>query len=228
MKGYFAVLLVITSIQAFNSCSRENELTNVTSLTYKLDLEITSDTIDPLTAEYLLQKFGDSLIMSINKEGSIRFDYYGSGEQGYDFNLFNVRTNHFYAKWKNLDTLYHYDANSNILKLVEMNHLNNQSINSINCKVLQIKGVDKEYPNYYVNQTFYYNSDTLQINPKKYKRYKEFFFYNYLLKSNSLYLKKVLEMPEYRLTYTLINTDKNKSMDIDRFNPPNNITMKEF
>lgn len=228
MKNYISILIFTTYLITCFSCSQEDTKENITSLVYKLDIEVISDTINPAVSEYLLQKHGDSLIMSINGEGSIRFDFIGSGKNGYDFNLFDINTNQYYGKWKHIDTLYYYDVSHNILKLVERKSLDNQIVNSINCQVLEFKGVDEEHPSYYVNQTFYFNSDTLEVKSEKYRRYKEFFFDEYLLASNSFYVKKVIEMPEYRLTYTLINNYKNRSMKQTEFNPPKNIPLKEM
>ncbi len=221
----FAIILVVISCNSFPQKTKPN---NTLSITYKLDVKIISDSIPTYVSNYLLQKFGDSLKILINKDGSIRFDYFGNGKNGYEFNLYDIKTNHYYAKWKNNDTIYHYNVNSNTLKLIERKKLKPQKVNSLDCQVLKYKAVDSLHPNYIVNQTFYYNKGILKITPETYKHFKEFYFYDFLNESECMYVKKIIEMPEYRLTYALMNYKRNVKLNSNAFKIPNDLPLKEF
>ena len=229
MKLFRPPILIISLIvsMAFFSCV-SNKPAQIVSLTYKLDLEILTDTLDVRHSDYLRQKFGDSLKLYINKDGSLRFDFFGNGANGYEYNLYNINTNHYYSKWKHLDSVYHYNVNTNTLKLSAKKILPSERINSIDCQVIKYEATDSLHPEYYVNQTYYYQRDSLKVESRKYKKYKEFFFYDYLSEANCWHLKKVLEMPEYRLTYSLIRINHNDKINPAKFEPPVESPLKEY
>ena len=216
----------LTLFVSIVSCS--SQAIEVRSLTYELDVEITSDTIDEYYADYLLQRYGDSLMISFNNEGSMRFDYFGSGENGFEYGLFNITDNHYYGKWKNLDTIYHYNVSENILGLSEKLQLQKRTMNSVECEVLQFNGSEKTFEEYQVNQTYYFNRDTLKIDPEPYKDYNEFFFDDYLKETQCFYLKKITNYAEYRVTYTLIRNNTRNMVEKDRFELNERFPFKEI
>lgn len=173
MKKHFTFILLISLLF---SCKVKKE--EIKYITYKIDIEITNDTLDKVVSNYLLQKYGDSLQIMFDNKGNINFKYYGSGDFGYDVNIYNIKENNFYAKWKNIDTAYYYNVNKNILDLIEKNHLESQEVNEVICNVIEFKGLDS-YSRDTINQIFYYNKNYLAIDCEKYKSFKEFFFYDY-------------------------------------------------
>ncbi len=200
----------------------------VRTLTYEMGVEIVSDTLNPRVKEYLLQKFGDSLVMSLDDLGNIRFDYYGSGGSGYDYSIYNVESNHYYTKWKSLDTAYHYNVGMNTLQLDEVKHLKKKKVNGVKCEVVEFQAHDKTFPRFYVNQVFYYNPDSLKVDIEQYEMLKEYFFYDYLKITNCMYFKKVIKMPDYNLTYTFLREGEKEVNGGRLFKVAKHVPLQEY
>ena len=226
LKHSYLPFLFIFSIMF--SCADLNTQSKATILTYDLKLEITSDTLPEPFSDYLFQKFGDRLRMTFDSLGNIRMDYFGSGDYGYDYQIYDHASNQLYGKWKNLDTLYYYGVSENILELTSKNQLRDSVINGVKCRAIQYNAVHKTNPNDRANQTFFYRPDTLRIDYKKLLQHKEFFYSDYLDHARVMYLKKITEMSGYSLTYTLTAHNENVWVNSDLFSIPNHLPQKEF
>ncbi|MFK7747786.1 MAG: hypothetical protein AB8B65_05325 [Kordia sp.] len=191
-------------------------------ITYKIELTFKKE--DVPNKAYIAQKFGDTLKIFYNKKGDIHKKYIGSGAQGYDFHTYKTNTNNFYAKWENIDTLYHYNVNENILTFLSKESGTSEAILNKPSKYILIKGYVAE-TNEMVHQKFYYTGFPY-LNPALFKNFKEFFLDEILKTSKSPFLKKTLEMDDFIITYTVIKIER-KFLSPKIFKLPKNIPQKK-
>ncbi|MEO8149296.1 MAG: hypothetical protein ABI723_16745 [Bacteroidia bacterium] len=121
--------------------------------------------------------------------------------------LYNKKENKTYIKRNQSDTLYWFDCGKAAQKMLKL---------EINPKKEKILGIDcDELVTYYNNKTvsFYFNSDTLKINPEWYK---DFTLSNKNLttqKMKAVYLKYKIEYPDFYFTVTATSISKQKIDD---------------
>ena len=100
--NYKLLYFLITTLIVLSFATAKKSFEGV--ITYKTDIRFKKENVQ--YQDYLQQKFGDTLKVFYNEKGDIYKKYYNTGERGYDFNLYLTSNNHYYAKWKNLDTIY--------------------------------------------------------------------------------------------------------------------------
>ncbi|MEM6718048.1 MAG: hypothetical protein AAF611_01910 [Bacteroidota bacterium] len=174
--------------------------------------------------EYIIEKFGDTMQMFYNKKGDIHRRYKGTGPRGYDFHTYRTNTNNYYAKWKNLDTLYFNNVKENILKFIDKEVGTSTPILNKPSKYILIRGYVPK-TNEMVNQKFYYTGYPY-LDPKLYKNYKEFFTDEILQATKSPFLKFELELDDCFIIYTAISVEK-RSVNPKIFKIPKNIPHKK-
>lgn len=222
----------MATIALFNivsSCDKKEEKISVDSLTYSVNVEILSDSLTEGWKEYLLQKFGDSITFLMFPNGSIWFEYYGSGERGYDYQFYDANKAQFNAKWKNIDTIYYYSTKENILNLKSKSTPIDTMLHGVKTKRGCFTGNDKTLEtDYTVRQMFYYIEDSLKTDSKLYKDFKDFFFSDYLTHAKALFTYKVTDFPEYRLIYKLIDFKPGIKIEPSKYLLPDNLPRREL
>lgn len=175
---------------------------------YKNEYIIKTDKVD---STYLDKIFGKTANLSF-KEGNY-LELYDGGfmlEQ-----LYNKHDNKTYYKKNQSDTLYWFDCGMPEQKILKF---------EINPKKEKILGIDcDELVTYYDNKTvsFYFNPDTLKINPDWYKN---FTISNKNLntqKMKAVYLKYKIEYADFIATVTATSIIRQK-IDDELFSVPNN------
>ena len=188
-------------------------------ITYKVSVNFIEN--DSPDKEYFEQKYGDTLKVYFNKNGDIFKKIIGSGEYGYDFNLYLNRENNYYAKWKNLDTLYYYNVSEE--NLTELSRETGRIDDKIN--YFKIKGIE---PNsrQIVTQKFYYTGSPY-LNGKLFQKFSDFFTDEYYQLSNSPFLKLELDLGNHIITYEAVKIES-KKLDDSIFTFPSSIPKKRY
>lgn len=167
-------------------------------LTYDNSLEILDDSKPESVKNYLFQKYGDSLEIVYDKFGNIRMDYFGSGAKGMSHNFYNAEKHINCAKWKNIDTLFYYDASINEYHLDSTNRIDTP--NGFILKYYSQNHAD----GFGIVQEAHYINDSLHIDPELYKNFKDFSFYEIQADAKLLPVKTILTLEGIRITRNLI------------------------
>ncbi|MGH1383377.1 hypothetical protein [Kordia sp.] len=212
--------IITISILSTSFCWSQESFEGI--ITYKIELTFKKKNVEH--KDYIAQKFGDTLQVFYNKKGDVHKKYLGSGARGYDFHTYIASTNNYYAKWKNLDTLYYYNVQENVLKFVSRESGISDPIFNKLANYITIKGYEP-LGDEMVTQKFYYTGFPY-INPELFKNFKEFFSYDFLKTTKSPFLKKVLDLKTFIVTFTAIKVER-KFLSPKLFKLPPNIPRKK-
>lgn len=215
------VFLFITIIAfCISSCKSEKSFEGV--ITYKVNVTFTNKNMPH--QKYLTEKFGDTLKVLFDTQGNLFRKYIGTGPNGYDFHIYNVNTNNFYGKWKNLDTLYYYNAKKNVLAFIDREIGISDTIFNKPSKYILIKGYIPETGEK-VTQKFYYTGFPY-VNPKLLQNFKDFFTDEIFKTTKSPFLKYELLMDDCLVTYSVLSVER-KKLNPTIFKIPDNIPLKK-
>ena len=215
--------ILIITIAAFCCISYTYQGSFEGVITYKVDVVFTNK--DLPYREYFEQKFGDSLEVFYSKKGDILRKFHNAGERGYDFNLYLNSNNNYYSKWKNLDTIYYYQANDPFIKLISIDTGNQDQILGYTCNSIVVKGIDT-IGQQKVIQTYYYSGEPY-LDPELFQNYKDFYAYDIFKRTESPFLKLELDLDGYIVTYTAIKIE-HKSLNKKQFDLPIDFAFKEY
>jgi len=215
-----ALFVLITF--CLTSCAQSNKSTNTRVLTFDTKLEILDDSKSESTKNYLNQKYGDSVNVTYDSRGNIRTDYLGSGEMGLIYNFYNSERRLSYTKWKNLDTLYYYDATINEYPLDSVKR--NTTPNGF---VLTYYS-QNPYAEGDIIQEFHFLNDSLVVNAKLYKDFKDFSFGEIIADSKRLPIKTVSTVEGIRITRNLLRVEHIEDPKKSFFEPNTGIPLKEL
>ncbi len=185
MKIFFLLL----SIQILNSCSSDKKSFEGI-ITYRTEVSFKKDKVQ--NQEYLEEKFGDGLKVYYNERGDIFKKFLKTGERGYDFNLYINSNNHYYAKWKNLDTIYHYNVKNQSLDFVSKTTGKSERILGRECDFIQIEGFEP-IGKQSVIQKYSYNG-LPYLNPQLFNNFDDFYTNDLIDKAKSPFMKMELDL----------------------------------
>lgn len=182
--GLFAIIIVCLS-----AGFRGNRGYFEGKITYRNEYIIKNKKVDSVT---LAKAFGKTATL-LFKNGNYleRYDDGSMMEQ-----LYNRHDNKVYIKQDESDTLYWFDCGIQGQKMLKFEIIPHEE---------KILGIDcDELVTYYKNKTvsFYFNPDTLNINPEWYKEFTAYNKHFNTGKMKSLYLKYKIEYPEFTVTVT--------------------------
>lgn len=158
---------------------------------------------------YLLKKWGDTLVVYHNVSGSYKKKYLGAEPLGFDWNIYNHNTNSFYSKYHSMDTVFYYDCSTAYFNLVSFSDgapttVNGQQYPSIVLELAPPKDVGK------VTEVFSYDS-SLRLNPKHYANFNDGFLNKIYQKSKSHFIQWSLEEEGlYKVTFTAVEVMRQK------------------
>jgi hypothetical protein len=181
---------------------------------YKNEYIIKTNKVDSV---YLDKIFGKTADLSF-KEGNY-LELYDGGfmlEQ-----LYNKHDNKTYVKRNESDTLYWFDCGTQGQKMLKF---------EINPKRENILGIDcDELVTYYDNKTvsFYFNSDTLRINPEWYENFTTSNKNLNTQKMKAVYLKYKIEYADFIATVTATSITRQKIDDKSFSIPKNKILIED-
>jgi hypothetical protein len=188
------ILSVLVLLVYLTSCGLKMKSNDTRILTYSIELEILSDTIPKDAKAYLNQKHGDSVQITYDSRGNIRMNYFGSGSSGMEYNIYNAQKHLMYAKWKNRDTTYYYNT------IINEYHLDStQRIEESNRFILKYYS-QNPHANGNIIQEFQFINDSLIVNSKLYKDFKDFAFADIIKESKLLPIKTIMTTESIRLT----------------------------
>jgi len=192
-------------------------------ITYKTEIMFKKENVQ--YRAYFEQKFGDTLKVFYNEKGDIFKQFFNTGERGYDFNLYLNSNNHYYAKWKNLDTIYHYNVSEQTLEFVKKSKGRSETILGKECNYLQIEGFE---PNgkQSVIQKYIYNGYPY-LDPELFRNFEDFYFNDLIDKAKSPFMKMELDLGDYIVTYTAIKIEQIE-LNNSIFKIPYNVPLKEY
>ena len=191
-------------------------------LTYTVKLEIPDELPNDERKKDLFNKFGHTMTITYDGKGNFRKDYIGSANGGYEYQLYNTKSNNFYSKWKSVDTLVFYNMRNNTLQLISKNPGIPQNINGIECESVHYHGLDMSpvaSSDYHIKLSWFFKRDSLFINPHHYANYKEYFYHDYLSFAQAAYLKHIIETPEMILTFQLQKVEPGFSLTAESYIP---------
>ena len=204
-----SILLGLSIIIACSSTKKTNDQDYFEGkIMYKNEYIIKTNKVD---SAYLDKIFGKTADLSF-KEGNY-LELYDGGfmlEQ-----LYNKHDNKTYVKRNLSDTLYWFDCGTPGQKMLKF---------EINPKRENILGIEcDELVTYYANKTvsFYFNSDTLRINPEWYKNFTTSNKNLNTQKMNAVYLKNKIEYADFIATVTATSITWQK-IDDKLFSVPKN------
>lgn len=216
------IQLFIVCIILLSACKEIKNQSFTGMLTYSVKVEILNDSIPSYAKKYLNQKYGDSVEMTYDANGSIRMQYFGSGGFGYEYQIYDNNSKTVYSKWKGLDTLYFYRVTKNPLSLISMEKKIEGEQILINLKSFDtISGMK-------ANQKFYFIKDSLNVDPNLYKGYNDFFRFKILNESKHHPIKTELESDDLRLTRSLISVNQMKNVGNEFFKIPKDLPRKKY
>lgn len=111
MKYQFIIVILLIGINKKSTCQDIFE----GIITYKTETQLKKKN-HPYN-EYFSQKFGDTLRVSISKNGNMKREYLGSGGLGFDWAIYNQEKNEFYSKWKSMDSIFYYNCSETVTEL---------------------------------------------------------------------------------------------------------------
>ena len=188
-------------------------------ITYKVSTEFKEENFPD--QEYFEGKYGDTLKVYYNKNGDLYKKVIGSGEFGYDFNLYVNKENNYYSKWKSLDTLYYYNVSEETLNEISRE---NGEINE-KTSYFTIKGVE---PNsgQIITQTFYYTGSPY-VKKDLFLNFFDFFTNDFYKLSNSAFQKLELDLGNHTVTYEALKIES-KELDNRLFSVPSDLPKKKY
>ena len=192
-------------------------------ITYKTEIRFKKENVQ--YREYFEQKFGDTLKVYYNENGDIFKQFLNTGERGYDFNLYLNSNNHYYAKWKNLDTIYHYNVSEQTLDFVNKTTGQSENILGKKCDYIQIEGFEPNGKQTVIQKYSY--SGFPYLDPELFENFADFYTNDLIAKAKSPFMKMELDLGDYVVTYTAINIEPKKLKE-NIFQLPNEIPKKEY
>ncbi|MFB9054626.1 hypothetical protein ACFFVB_16175 [Formosa undariae] len=192
-------------------------------ITYKTEIRFKKENVQ--YREYFEQKFGDTLKVYYNENGDILKQYFNTGESGYDFNLYLTSNNHYYAKWKNLDTIYHYNVSEQTLDFINKTTGQSEKILGKECDYIQIEGFEPNGKQTVIQKYSY--SGFPYIDPELFENFTDFYTNDLIEKAKSPFMKMELDLGDYVVTYTAINIEP-KKLSENIFQLPIDIPKKEY
>jgi len=215
---YFYTLGVF--LICLSSCSKENNEAFEGVIKYEISIEFKKKL--PYE-DYLKQKYGGTMELFISKTGDYKQVYNQSGAMGFDFVQFTQESNEISVKYRNLDTLYWYNASENVLDLISYSAGNPETILGSNCKSIVIKSFDSK-GDLKIVQTYVYDN-SIPINPNLYKDHNDAYYSRITYQTKSHYMKLIMDYGDFVVTKTVINIQR-KTVDKELFKLPSNIPKK--
>ncbi|WP_299680841.1 hypothetical protein [uncultured Dokdonia sp.] len=192
-------------------------------ITYKTDIKFINENIK--FRAYHEGKFGDTLKVYYNKEGDIFKKYYNTGDQGYDFNLYVNSKNNYYSKWKNLDTIYHYNVSEQSLEFISSTTGTSENILGKECKYIQIEAYEPKGKQSVIQK--YYYSGFPYLDPELFKGFEDFYTNSFMDTAKSPFMKMELDLGDYIVTYTAVKIES-KTVSLSKFQLPKGIPQKIY
>lgn len=202
MKAIYISSLIL--IFLLNCSSTQERKTFEGEITYKIS--IASKTTNNQYYEYQKQKYGDSVLVSYCANGSFRRDYFASGISGFDFFLYDSKSNLNYTKWRNIDTIYAFDSKVNSIEYVSDKELPGLTILNEKCSGYFISGKDPK-GGQVVSLSYYYPEQKEYIDSNLYVNFKDFFFDKVMAKMQAPFYKLIMDMTYYEVTFEAVKIE---------------------
>lgn len=163
---------------------------------------------------YENEKFGDTILVYVSKEGSVRREFPGSSKYGAKYYLYDPISNIQYAEFRFSDTVYWYKADTNPLmdyKIVEGCDNNEIYFEDKLLDCIETEGFDSHL-NQPTKSRYYYSPGELLFNYESWSKNKDFLQGELYGTSKSNFLIMYLDYGNYEYTMTAIDV---KEMDLD-------------
>jgi len=192
-------------------------------ITYKIDTELMQE--DHLYNDYYSQKYGDTMVVYLHKEGYFKREYIGSGKMGYDWTIYDVTKNEYYGKWKSMDSIFFYNCNEVITELMSFNKGPDKKILGKNCKSIIVRSFEPKLKEN-LSQIFYYSGDE-KVSPDVFSKFKDGYLDKVYSGSKSHILEWEFEQPYVRVKFTAVSIEK-KNLDQKIFELPKGIPLINY
>lgn len=223
MKTKLIAFFLITSI--ISSCAQNKENDSFEGIiTYKVSYIPKTENVE--YNDYQKQKNGDKLKIYISKDGSFKKEYLTSGEKGFDFVIYDSKTNKSFAKWRNIDTTYTSTCSFNNLTLLEEKDLPFEKIYNQECKGYFISGIEQKSGKKIILR-YFYPKNKEYLNPIFYKNFKDGFYDKITEKMKSPFYKMEIEMEKYILIFEVEKIEKT-TISSNSLEIPSGIPVKEM
>lgn len=176
-------------------------------ITYSIT--IISRAKNPEFDAYLHNKYGREMIFTIDSDGNFRRDYTTSGKNGYEFFMYDAKTNTYHSKWRNSKTIHQNSCAKNSLTFVEEKRLAKEKIFNDSCQGYFISGKLPE-SNRIASLSYYYKRGKNYIDPKLYKDFNDFFFNKVIQKMRSPFYKLIMDLEVYQVIFEVTKIEKKR------------------
>ena len=192
-------------------------------ITYKVTTRLKNEN-NPYK-DYLLQKYGDSLQIYISQDGSLMRKYYGKGDHGMNWHVYDSPSNYYYAKWKGIDTIYYYSCSDFFSELKSIEEGKSEPILGKPAKYIKITTFDPIGKETLIIN--YHYSGEQFVSAKTYAPYKEGYIDKVYEKSQSHILKYEMDLLHVYVTMEAIRIEP---MIVNRttFKIPESIPKKKW
>ena len=177
---------------------------------------------------YESEKFGDTMLVYINKEGFIRREFPTSGRLGGDFNLYNPIENKQYASFRFTDSIYWYTADTNFvndLKIVKCTEQNDMYYNGERLMCIGLSGYDQHLDSP-IRSEYYYLPNRYLFNFKSWLKNKDFLQGSIYGESKSNFMVIHTDYGNYEFTMKAVSVVESE-IDESKFLIPKNTPMKK-
>jgi hypothetical protein len=202
MKTKLIAFFLISTL--INSCAQnKNKESFEGIITYKVSFIPKTENIE--YNDYQKQKNGDKIKIYISKDGSFKKEYLSSGEKGFDFVIYNSKTNKSFAKWRNIDTTSNCSVNS--FSLEAEKDLPIEKIYGQECEGYFISGIEPKSGQKIILK-YFYPKNKEYLNPMFYKNFKDGFYDKITEKMKSPFYKMEMEMAKYTVIFEVEKIEK--------------------
>ncbi|MEL7118516.1 MAG: hypothetical protein AAFO07_03725 [Bacteroidota bacterium] len=187
---------------------------------YKIEVKLKK--LDHLYNEYYAQKYGDTMRVYISKNGSMKREYLGSGEMGYDWAIYRQDKNEFYAKWKSMDSIFYYNCEEVMTELKSFEAGPIKQILGRDCRSIIIEAFEP-IEEVSVIQKFYFSGEEY-IQDGTYDKFKDGYLDKFYSTSGAHFLEWELEQNFIIVNFEAISIER-KKIGKEIFKIPNGIEL---
>jgi len=191
-------------------------------ITYRVNVELKQDK-NPWN-KYLSKKWGDSLEIYHSKDGCQKRIYKNSQPSGFEFNIYDVVKNEYYAKWHQSDTIYYYNCSEVVTDFINFEDSEGKEIMSKNCNSVTMNIYHRK-SNETIKAKYYYDS-SLVMNPMNYANFRDSHLDILYKRIKSHIMEWSIEMDPCKVTFTAIRVE-HIDLPIEFFNIPTKMPLKK-
>jgi hypothetical protein len=166
---------------------------------FKADISTAADA-SKASQEKVMQRYGDSLIVTYSRKGNYKRQYLNTGESGNDSQAYIASTGMLYSIRKNSERIDSLSMAKNGLQLVTKTKMDPQQIIGLNCDCYQYAAKDKVGGDVFI--TYCSSAQSPAVDPELFGKHENFFLSDFIATSKRPFLKYSMRTGSLNITYT--------------------------